>query len=225
MKPSISLTAPSYFAYPPVALPFNVPGQIRVDGPPPEQAINLAALRIVTLFDPPVGVSPTPAAVGANGAFTLKIPAGSYRITLNPPQPNTYLKSIRLGDVDVLNAGLQVDRQPQDAIDILLSTNVARIDGRVLDDRREGVREVTVVLVPDLLFRKRTDLYKTAVSDASGNYQLKDVAPGDYKLFAWDDVETGAWLDPTFIRAYEDRGRPVRVSEGSNQTIDLTFQP
>lgn len=33
--------------------------------------------------------------------------------------------------------------------------------------------------------------------------RCKAIAPGAYKLFAWEDVETGAYKDPEFLKAFE----------------------
>lgn len=205
----------------PVALPFDIPGRVRIEGPPPPKPVNLAALRINTPYDPFVGAPPPQTTVAADGSFTLKVATGDYRLNLAPPQPGVYLKSVLLGNVDVLNNGLRINGQPEGTMEIVLAGNVASVQGRVIDDSGQPAREVTVALVPDPAYRRRNDLFKTAVTDAAGIFQLSDLAPGDYKIFAWEDVEAGAWLDPAFLRTQEDRGRPVRVAEGSRQSVDV----
>ncbi len=44
---------------------------------------------------------------------------------------------------------------------------------------------------------------------------------GDYKIFSWDEVEDGAWEDPDFLRAFEDRGQKISVEEGDTKTLDI----
>jgi len=65
------------------------------------------------------------------------------------------------------------------------------------------------------------DLYRTTSTDAMGHFHVEGVPPGDYRAFAWEDVETGAWLDPDFIRQFEDRGRPIRITESGTSNIEL----
>jgi hypothetical protein len=60
-----------------------------------------------------------------------------------------------------------------------------------------------------------------ALTDASGRVHLEGITPGDYKAFAWEDVEVSAWQDPDFLRIYEDRGKSVRISEGGTAFLDL----
>ena len=51
---------------------------------------------------------------------------------------------------------------------------------------------------------------------------MRGLAPGDYTFYAWDDVERGAWESPEFMRAFEGRGRFVRLREGPNDAIELS---
>jgi hypothetical protein len=85
--------------------------------------------------------------------------------------------------------------------------------------------DATVVLVPDPPRRQRFDLYYAEGSNATGRARFAGVAPGDYKMFAWDDVPGDSWQDPDFIRPYEDRGKPVHVSEGSSENVELRVLP
>ena len=60
------------------------------------------------------------------------------------------------------------------------------------------------MLAPDR--RTRIDLFKSTTSDQNGRFQFTDLAPGDYKVFAWDDVERYQWFDPEFVKDYEKQG-------------------
>ena len=44
-------------------------------------------------------------------------------------------------------------------------------------------------------------------------------------MFSWDDVETGAWQDPEFIRQFEDRGKAARIDEGGTANMELRLIP
>jgi hypothetical protein len=52
-------------------------------------------------------------------------------------------------------------------------------------------------LIPDRN-RDRRDVYKIVVSDQNGHFNMLGVAPGDYKLFAWEDIEPFSYNDPKF---------------------------
>jgi hypothetical protein len=120
---------------------------------------------------------------------------------------------VRLGAVDVLNNGLSADAQPAAALEIVIGAKPGRVDGDV-----GRVPNATVALVPAARMR-RPDLYKTVLTDADGRFDFQGVTPGEYLLVAWNDVEPGAWMNADFLKPYEDRGRLVRVEEGSRQTV------
>jgi hypothetical protein len=183
------------------------------------------------------GVSPRP-----DGTFTLSgVPAaGDYRVivapiltsatppdstpTVIPPAfQNLYVKSIRMGDVDVLNDRLHLETLPREPMIIVIGSNPGRIEGRVVNDRQQAVSGTTVVLIHDNGLRYRVN-EKTAFSDASGHFEFQGVPPGNYKLFSWETVEPGSWQDPDFMRPFESRGVPVHVDEGGRVSMDVVVQ-
>jgi len=97
------------------------------------------------------------------------------------------------------------------------------IEGRVFDEDKKPATNAKVVLVPDSSRRKRGDLYKNASADDQGRYRLSGLAPGTYKVFAWERIEDGAWQDPDFIKLYENLGRQVRIQEDQHATSDVTL--
>ncbi|HEX7958439.1 MAG TPA: hypothetical protein VF493_00880, partial [Terriglobales bacterium] len=66
---------------------------------------------------------------------------------------------------------------------------------------------------------------KTISSDQNGRFNLPGLRPGRYRLYAFEDIEAGAYDDPQFMKKYLDSGKAVDVTENSQQTIDLTVIP
>ena len=162
--------------------------------------------------------------VSADGTFSLSgVTPGDYQIKVGLAGFRGYIKSARYGAVDALNPPFHIDVAGQ--LEIVISPDAGSLDGIVLDDMQKPFPDATVVLVPDPPRRQRFDLFYAAGSDASGRLHLDSVAPGDYRMFAWDDVPADAWQDPDFLRQYEDRGKPVRISEGTKQILELRLIP
>ena len=171
------------------------------------------------------GAAPA-APVQTDGTFTLQqVARDDYRLTVSGMPRNAYVKTARYGATDVLNEGLRLDRQPTGPLEIVVSAKTGIADGTVQNDRQEASANVTVVLTPDFRLRNRLDLYRTTSTDAAGHFHIEGVPPGDYRAFAWEDVETGAWQDPDFIRTFENRGRPVRIDEDSTSSLELRVIP
>ena len=122
----------------------------------------------------------------------------------------------------MLDAGLHISGASRDQLEIVIGANGGRINGTVMNPRREALAGVTVVAVPDARDRSGSDRYKKVMSDSSGRFRLLGLAPGDYPLFAWEDLEEDAWQDPDVIRAYQSRGTSVRVRDGDDQMVQLT---
>ena len=203
-----------------VAMPsFNISGRIVADGP--VNGADVGNLRISLLRDVGVGATSTPSysLPRPDGSFVVEATPGDFRLNVapllnlaaRPPGPpnfrvppslqNAYVKSIRLGDVDVLNGGLRLQGAPAGQLEIVIGTAPGALEGRVFNDSQTAGPGVTVVLLPDV--RRRTDLYKTATTDPSGRFRIDRVPPGDYRAFAWQEISDGAWQDPDFMQGQE----------------------
>jgi hypothetical protein len=145
---------------------------------------------------------------------------GEYQIqlrSLGPEQAGDsqplFVKSVRFGLTDVSN-GVTITDGRQDVLEIVLTRESGSIEGTVTDPGRGGAG-ATVVLVPAVA-RKSMALYKSTVADGSARFLLQGIPAGEYMLFAWSDVETGAWQNPDFLRPFETRGRRIQVT-GTNR--------
>jgi hypothetical protein len=202
---------------------FHIPGRIRFDDRPPSENDPDAEKVYFQLAPDPKfeGLETTTYNPFPNGFFAFNVVPGDYRVTGFRFKSNTYLKSIRMGSQDILNDGLHVRAPVQDTIEIVIGTKAGSLNGTALDERRQPVPNATIVLFPDAGRRRWPDTIETARTDASGRFDIHNLPPGTYSLFAWDDLEAGAWQDPAFIRAYEGRGTAVRVEEGRTQTVEV----
>ncbi|HLQ76063.1 MAG TPA: carboxypeptidase-like regulatory domain-containing protein [Terriglobia bacterium] len=202
---------------------FSILGRITVDGTPSNGAEPIPGLRIRLTPVIPPGILPAPQVELRGREFTMRsVFPGDYRVAIEG-NPNLYLKSVRLGNQDGMDI-LHIPSQPESPMELELSSHKGGIDGRIVNERREPAFNATVVLVPDSPLRQRAALYVTPTVDASGKFHI-DAVPGFYKVFAWEDLELGIWMDPDFMLANETRGRPIVVSEGRNEAIEVPVIP
>lgn len=159
----------------------------------------------------------------ADGSFRIeKVSPMLYRVNLNPLSGDYYLKAARAGGKDVLEAGLDLTGgAPPNPLEITISAAGGRIDGAVLTEEQEGFGGASVVLVSEERRRDQRRFYKTTTTDQHGRFTLRGIPPGDYKLFAWEEIERGAYRDPAFLRRYEEQGELVEVEEGSRLSVQL----
>jgi hypothetical protein len=153
------------------------------------------------------------------------VPPGDYQFfisqgVLRENLKRLYIKSVRLGREDAFGTFRVSNDTPNVVLDVVLTTATGAVEGTALGRADEPAANVTVVLVPTNA-RKRRELYQATITGSDGKFRFQEIRPGDYKLFAWDDVETGAWENAEFITLYESKGRAVRVFENSNQNEQL----
>ena len=205
----------------------NIIGHIAVEGGGPSPTAARAQLRPMVEGSPTlVGNLPGIEDVAPDGTFVVhNVLPGLYRIA-PPALPEFYARQMRLDGIDALNQPVEVTQRGQDfpTLDILLSPNVSQIEGTVTDARMQPVPGVRVVLIPGAN-RDRAELYKTATADQAGRFTIRGVAPGDYKLFAWENLEGNGYFDTDFLRRSESSGKPVRVTESSKQSANLQVIP
>jgi hypothetical protein len=196
---------------------WEVSGHLSIEGAPQGVApppVNRLYLRVRPEIS---GAVPQP-----NGNFVFRgMRADTYQLWLDELPAGGYLKSIRLGDTDILNGGLRLDRVPDAPIEVVVSLRAATIAGTALHSAGTPATNVVVALVPDAPRRGRLDLYKNVFTDGAGRFRITNVAPGSYKVFAWTDAEDGAWQNPQFIGRYEEAGKPIRVEESANETVEV----
>jgi hypothetical protein len=96
-----------------------------------------------------------------------------------------------------------------------------RIDGAVTNEKQETCEGAQVTLIPTGSHRSRA-FYKFPNTDAAGKFTIQGIAPGSYKLLAWDKVDNNAVMyDPDFLRAYESAAQTIEVVPGGKQSLDL----
>jgi 5-hydroxyisourate hydrolase-like protein (transthyretin family) len=134
-----------------------------------------------------------------------------------------YVRDARLENKDPLE-GLTILDRVDGALDLTMSSKSGQLDGSVIDADGKPVSNVQVVIVPDR-FRNRQDLYKTATTNQDGQFNFRGVAPGDYRVFAWEDIEPFAYFDPDVLKAFEPQAKPVRVQESSKATVEVKLIP
>jgi hypothetical protein len=102
-------------------------------------------------------------------------------------------------------------------LNILLASDGGAIEGNVqtADGKPSAGTEITVA--PSDEYSGRSDLLESATNDAAGNFQAKDVAPGDYRVYAWEIDLDQSPRSAEFRKLFDPKSAAVRV--GPNALI------
>jgi hypothetical protein len=133
-----------------------------------------------------------------------------------------YIKDMHYGESSVLKEEFTVTRGEAGALEILVSCRGARVQGTVMDADGLPLAGVSVVLVPELSQRDNYQKYKTQSTDQYGHFDLHGIAPGDYKLFSWVEVEPDAWQDAEFLKQFEEKGQSITLQDRDHSTVKVT---
>jgi len=198
-----------------VGYPAEVTGHVRVEG---SEKVDLAGIRIS--FD---GGSENAgdALIQNDSSFGAGLFPGQYQVYFEGRNLKLVVKSMRAGGVDVYQKGLTITEASKAVLEIVLAPEGGQVDGVVLDKDEKPVSGATVVMIAEPGLRARHDSYHEETTDAFGRYHFDNVRPGDYKLFAWDDVEPYVWFDPDFMKGVETGGEAVTIAASGHSSVQL----
>jgi protocatechuate 3,4-dioxygenase beta subunit len=205
----------------------SIRGRLRVEGEELPTLMGFERIHVELVPTTPNEHVQLPRPMQPDGSFSLdNVYFGEYRLRVNYPQQDVYVKEARFNSVDALNEPLLISGPTSETrnLDIVLSSKAGQIDGTLVDEKSRPLPGLQAVLVPDQS-RHRIDLYKTAVTDQSGHFTIHGITPGEYKIFAWEAMEPFAYFDSDFVRQSEQKGKPVSISESSKITAEVKVIP
>jgi hypothetical protein len=161
---------------------------------------------------------PPRALVSDDGKFTLKnLAAGRYIAHVEMPG-TLYVRSVRYKGQDVTENGVEFSGGVPAPLLITLSPNGAVVDGTVRDDYGNPMPGAVVALAPSL---QRFSRYKETTTDQNGGFVISGVAPGEYRIYSWDRIETGAYQNAEWLKKFEVKGRSVVAKQDGHETMSL----
>lgn len=153
-------------------------------------------------------------AVKKDGTFQItSVMDGSYRIALWGLEQGWYVKSARTGAEDILENGLQVEKETAGRLEIVVSSACAQLEGSVMDgDQVAAGARVHLAPEPETPYnRLRLDNART---DQTGHFSIACLAPGKYRVVA---------RLPASPDSDSPKSEPqvVTVSEHDHKTMEL----
>jgi len=201
---------------------FDLAGTIEVEGGP---SAELSHMTVQLVNSEGLALSQQPLVkVGPDGSFRLPgVTAGVWDFTLGALPDDLWIKSATLGGVDISRGEFNVFSAAK-GMRIVLGRSGAQISGTVTQAGQP--RRAVVLLAPAATeLQGFARMYRSMPADENGTFFFRGAPPGTYKLFAFEEIETLAWLDPEFLKPVEALGEAISVAEGEKATRQLTLIP
>lgn len=183
----------------------------------------------VTLIsgDSPPARSQPQAEVKPDGSFVIpNVVPGIWDINVEPVPKGGFIKSMLLGDQDVLTEDMLIAPNTREPLHIVLSTRGAVVSGTVTVPRDvPRSARARVLLAPSGKYEHVLSFYAVTAADDAGNFEFKAVTPGRYKLYAFEELDPSSFEDPNFLKPFEELSEAFDVPEGGHVSRQVRLIP
>jgi len=163
--------------------------------------------------------------VRSDGRFEIPdVVAGRYKLVLTGPVDIT---SLRQDGVSLVGTSIVVGTRPV-SLEATVMTSDQQVRGslRNWEQVSQNVDAFSrVSLVPEPPRREDLSLYRASRIDPVGNFTFSSVIPGEYRLFAWEDLAPGAEQNKKFMSRFEGRGFRVTVPSSGTPEVQVDMIP
>jgi hypothetical protein len=126
------------------------------------------------------------------------------------------VKSIRFGQQDITHTLLDLTSGASGTLDILLSPRAAQVSGTVKNKDGAAMTGVEVTLWPKQGLSK--SVYRGS-TDQNGDFRIAGLAPGDYYINAWEDLDPYLSFDLDFLQRFASPDTTITLEESAHQTV------
>jgi protocatechuate 3,4-dioxygenase beta subunit len=208
-----------------------VSGQIVTDEatPPPfaTSSIRLTPIRTDLALQIPGGSGEQ--VVRPDWSFRIANIDGPHLIRAATLPSEWMLKAVLLGDKDVTDSPLDIQRGPveTDGFRLVLSRRGAVVSGNVVDGGDRPLADSTVIVfaADPARWGSATRFVRAARPGRDGRFAIGGLPPGAYRAVARDFVVEGQWEDPTFLDSLANEATRIELAEGETKRLTLKVEP
>ena len=175
----------------------------------------------ITMTSMRVGQRPYRAIVDRNGSFVFSsVIDGEYELSVAGTN-GAFVQSMSILGRDMPNRRIIIGAaQSVGNLEIELGTTTAAVSGEV--DVDLVIAGKTGVVVQPMDGGAAT----LALLDKQRHFTIRNLPPGDYRLFAWSNLDDVEYRNPQYLKAFIKNSTVITVSDNSQITdVDLTAIP
>jgi len=157
--------------------------------------------------------------IATDGSFQTRLAANTYNVQVSGAPQGYYLKAVKMGGRELPEAVLDLSFSGG-ALEVVLAADAGNITGQVQRSNGDPVPNVRVTAVP-VSGSSRQDYYKAANSSTDGTFTLQGLPPGSYRVFAWEEIEGNAWMDPDFRKPFEALSVTTSIASALSPSVNV----
>lgn len=159
---------------------------------------------------------------GGNFELPSLFPLFYWRVFIKGLPATYYIQNAKMGAQDPRREPVLAGA---DGLNVILAADGALIQGHVLDKDNQPVPDAIAVLAPEKLPPEGApDLVRTETTDQEGWFELGNLAPGPYRLFAFPNLLIGEGENPDFLRRHWRNAVQLNLQPRGAQTITVILQ-
>ncbi len=193
---------------------FVITGKLHIESksePTPADQKVVVALRSV---EPMTGGGPTQWSPDRSTFTIADLTPGNYRLDIQPGA-RFFVKSATFGGRNILGEEFPI-LPPGAPLDIVLSDDTGALDIQIAPGAIGPATSATVLNAA----RQAT----TVVAASDGHATVPALAPGDYRVYSWDDPRQAEYADPAWMKRYGGSGAEVSVRAGQTASVTVKQQ-
>jgi protocatechuate 3,4-dioxygenase beta subunit len=191
----------------------TVAGTVKLEGGGPLGRLSISVIGFEDgAFRPAFNAQPKD-----DGTFELHgVTRAKYDAHVEELPEGVYVKSIRFGQQDITRTVLDLTSDGSGTLDILLSPHAAEVSGTVKNKDGAAMTGVEVTLWPKQGLSK--SVYRGS-TDQNGDFRIAGLAPGDYYMNAWEDLDPYLSFDLEFLKRFASLETTMTLEESAHETV------
>lgn len=199
--------------------PTQLTGRVRSEG-----TADFPFREVIVTLDSRFSKVTAGGAAAQDGSLSLNnVVPEIYELNVVVPE-GYYLKSARLGAIDVMQSGLDLTHGIAEALDLEIGGDGGLMEGIVTGKDDQPIEGARVALVADHP-AGRWPRPKVAVTDAQGTFRMRGIAPGDYKVYASQKLDVSTLEDAASARQVASWTQSVSIHEHAAERLRIKAIP
>jgi protocatechuate 3,4-dioxygenase beta subunit len=140
------------------------------------------------------------------------------------PTGQWVVKSAVAAGRDALDFPLEIaPNQDISGITVTFTDQQQELSGSLQDAMGRPTADYTIIVFPtdNRYWVPQSRRIQSARPDTAGKFTVRGLPPGEYRLTAVTDVETGEWYDPAFLTQLQSASIPITLTPGEKKVQDL----